>query len=747
MSLTVPLEKVTRSTSEQLNNIQAKRVPSAPSQKPMQIKLRTGDRSPRRPVHSMGLAEFRRNRLTRKSMEGSQTTRLREDLMSSPTSVLSPRQIMCVGNYDLGRTIGRGQFGKVKIATHVLTGEKVAVKIIRKKKLKKDTLLMISKEIEILKLLCHPHIVPLYEVLETDRIIFLILDLASGGEALDFVVQHGKLSEDKARLFFRQIISAISYCHELNIAHRDLKAENLLLDDTLNIKVIDFGLSTIYKDGEFLNDFCGSPTYVAPEIMLKQPYKGPEVDIWSLGVVLYVFLCGELPFKGSGLQDLYTKVTQGDFKIPEALSESCKSLLSSMICVDTNERITMEQIINHPWVVSIDNWVCRKPDPPQVVPDESILAQMELFGFSKSSVLTAINEKLYNPAYATFHLLQRRKDRDPDTFAGIQTLKPRAGTASMPTSPNSQSPLMGSSPARSPTANSGYHTPSMTISNGQLATRPNLARVQSQKRVRSNTGERLKATGKFTNLGRELLAEEDELSLSGVKSPVRSSKSGLRFELSPRKGEAPEEETTEETAKPTLRKTYSARLEESKVIVPRLATQYIRPKESEGSATPDIIIRDNIKLKSPRDYRRKTARIDTKHAGTWQFAPQEEGAPLSSKVFSITKQIISKRAAENAHVVNEPRAKRTAFSITSTKDPGDILKQIQVYFSITRIPYESVGPFALKGLHKRTGVRFEIEVCAVPNLQNIYSIRMQRVDGDWEKYKAFCKELLPKLDL
>ncbi|KAJ1674271.1 Protein kinase, partial [Spiromyces aspiralis] len=193
-----------------------------------------------------------------------------------------------IGNYSVLRTLGIGSFGKVKL--HSVTNHKVALKIISRSKLAtSDMAGRVNREIQYLKMLRHPHIIKLYEVITTPSEIIMVIEYA-GGELFNYIVEHGKMSESEARRFFQQIISAVEYCHRRNIVHRDLKPENLLLDPFENVKIADFGLSNIMKDGEFLKTSCGSPNYAAPEVINGKLYAGPEVDVWSCGVILYVML-------------------------------------------------------------------------------------------------------------------------------------------------------------------------------------------------------------------------------------------------------------------------------------------------------------------------------------------------------------------------------------------------------------------------------------------------------------------------
>ncbi|KAF1374405.1 hypothetical protein PFLUV_G00228760 [Perca fluviatilis] len=209
-----------------------------------------------------------------------------------------------VGNYRLLKTIGKGNFAKVKLARHILTGREVAIKIIDKTQLNPNSLQKLFREVRIMKILNHPNIVKLFEVIETERTLYLVMEYASGGEVFDYLVAHGRMKEKEARAKFRQIVSAVQYCHQKHIVHRDLKAENLLLDADMNIKIADFGFSNEFTMGNKLDTFCGSPPYAAPELFQGKKYDGPEVDVWSLGVILYTLVSGSLPFDGQNLKEL-----------------------------------------------------------------------------------------------------------------------------------------------------------------------------------------------------------------------------------------------------------------------------------------------------------------------------------------------------------------------------------------------------------------------------------------------------------
>mmetsp|Transcript_24326 Transcript_24326/g.75086 ORF Transcript_24326/g.75086 Transcript_24326/m.75086 type:complete len:727 (+) Transcript_24326:63-2243(+) len=207
----------------------------------------------------------------------------------------------------------------------------------------------VKREINILQRCTHPHIIRLYEVIDTPTDIFVVMEYVSNGELFDYIVSKGRLAPDEARHFFHQIISGVEYCHYHQIVHRDLKPENLLLDADNNIKIADFGLSNVMRDGEFLRTSCGSPNYAAPEVISGHLYAGPEVDVWSCGVILYALLCGSLPFDDESIPNLFKKIKSGMYSLPSHLSQLARDLIPRMLVVDPMKRINVPEVRQHAW--------------------------------------------------------------------------------------------------------------------------------------------------------------------------------------------------------------------------------------------------------------------------------------------------------------------------------------------------------------------------------------------------------------
>ncbi|KAK1311928.1 CBL-interacting protein kinase 24 [Acorus calamus] len=256
-----------------------------------------------------------------------------------------------VGKYEVGRTIGEGTFAKVKFAQNMDTGESVAMKILAKSSILKHKMVnQIKREISIMKIVRHPNIVRLHEVLASHTKIYIILEFITGGELFDKIVHQGRLQEAESRKYFQQLIDAVDYCHSKGVYHRDLKPENLLLDSRGNLKISDFGLSALRQQGVgLLHTTCGTPNYVAPEVLSHQGYDGSAADVWSCGVILFVLMAGYLPFDEADLPTLYRKVSAAEFSCPPWFSFGAKTLIHKILDPNPNTRIRIEGIRKDEW--------------------------------------------------------------------------------------------------------------------------------------------------------------------------------------------------------------------------------------------------------------------------------------------------------------------------------------------------------------------------------------------------------------
>uniref|UniRef100_UPI00373FE4B9 MAP/microtubule affinity-regulating kinase 3 n=1 Tax=Homo sapiens TaxID=9606 RepID=UPI00373FE4B9 len=315
-----------------------------------------------------------------------------------------------IGNYRLLKTLGKGNFAKVKRARHILTGREVAIKIIDKTQLNPTSLQKLFREVRIMKILNHPNIIKLFEVIETEKTLYLIMEYASKGEVYDYLVEHGRMKEKEARSKFRQIVSAVQYCHQKRIVHRDLKAENLLLDADMNIKIADFGFSNEFTKGGKLDTFCGSPPYAAPELFQGKKYDGPEVDVWSLGVILYTLVSGSLPFDGQNLKELRERVLRGKYRIPFYMSTDCENLLKRFLVLNPIKRGTLEQIMKDRWINAGHEEDELKPfvEPELDISDQKRIDIMVGMGYSQEEIQESLSKMKYDEITATYLLLGRK---------------------------------------------------------------------------------------------------------------------------------------------------------------------------------------------------------------------------------------------------------------------------------------------------------------------------------------------------
>ncbi|XP_055271146.1 serine/threonine-protein kinase BRSK2 isoform X2 [Moschus berezovskii] len=330
-----------------------------------------------------------------------------------------------VGPYRLEKTLGKGQTGLVKLGIHCVTCQKVAVKIVNREKLSESVLMKVEREIAILKLIEHPHVLKLHDVYENKKYLYLVLEHVSGGELFDYLVKKGRLTPKEARKFFRQIISALDFCHSHSICHRDLKPENLLLDEKNNIRIADFGMASLQVGDSLLETSCGSPHYACPEVIRGEKYDGRKADVWSCGVILFALLVGALPFDDDNLRQLLEKVKRGVFHMPHFIPPDCQSLLRGMIEVDAARRLTLEHIQKHIWYIGGKN----EPEPEQPVPrkvqirslpslediDPDVLDSMHSLGCfrDRNKLLQDLLSEEENQEKMIYFLLLDRKERYP----------------------------------------------------------------------------------------------------------------------------------------------------------------------------------------------------------------------------------------------------------------------------------------------------------------------------------------------
>ncbi|XP_076464476.1 MAP/microtubule affinity-regulating kinase 3-like isoform X9 [Babylonia areolata] len=371
-----------------------------------------------------------------------------------------------IGKYRLIKTIGKGNFAKVKLAKHVPTGKEVAIKIIDKTQLVPSSLQKLFREVRIMKLLDHPNIVKIFEVIETEKTLYLVMEYASGGEVFDYLVAHGRMREKEARAKFRQIVSAVQYCHQKHIVHRDLKAENLLLDGDMNIKIADYGFSNEFVPGNKLDTFCGSPPYAAPELFQGKKYDGPEVDVWSLGVILYTLVSGSLPFDGQNLKELRERVLRGKYRIPFYMSTDCENLLKKFLVLNPVKRLSLENIMKDRWINMGYEESELKPykEPSKDVLEQGRIDMMVNMGYNRKEIEESLRLQKYDDIHACYLLLGRRSTELEGSDRSGSNLSLQQIRMSSSQRPHSDSSSSGQSPnkvtrSQSATSSSGSQKP------------------------------------------------------------------------------------------------------------------------------------------------------------------------------------------------------------------------------------------------------------------------------------------------
>ncbi|PIB00701.1 Protein kinase kin1 [Cercospora beticola] len=375
------------------------------------------------------------------------------------------------GTWELGKTIGAGSMGKVKLARNKETGEQVAVKIVprnsqgeehrsqaERERAEHSKEVRTAREAAIVTLVDHPYICGMRDVVHTNYHWYMLFEYVNGGQMLDYIISHGRLKEKQARKFGRQIASALDYCHRNSIVHRDLKIENILISKTGDIKIIDFGLSNLFSPKSTLKTFCGSLYFAAPELLQAKQYTGPEVDVWSFGIVLYVLVCGKVPFDDQSMPQLHAKIKKGFVEYPPWLSNECRGLIARMLTTNPLERASLQEIMTHPWMTKGFNGPPENYLPerkPLMLPlDPVVIDKMTGFDFGTAEHITTQLTKVVESAdYQNAIKMQRQRAAAPppetDQRRGVFNFyKRRSSTTSRDTlnTPSAEAIQVGSDP-------------------------------------------------------------------------------------------------------------------------------------------------------------------------------------------------------------------------------------------------------------------------------------------------------------
>uniref|UniRef100_A0A674DMU6 non-specific serine/threonine protein kinase n=1 Tax=Salmo trutta TaxID=8032 RepID=A0A674DMU6_SALTR len=688
-----------------------------------------------------------------------------------------------VGNYRLLKTIGKGNFAKVKLARHILTGREVAIKIIDKTQLNPNSLQKLLLRVgQRHRFLCLSPSVKLFEVIETERTLYLVMEYASGGEVFDYLVAHGRMKEKEARAKFRQIVSAVQYCHQKHIVHRDLKAENLLLDADMNIKIADFGFSNEFTMGNKLDTFCGSPPYAAPELFQGKKYDGPEVDVWSLGVILYTLVSGSLPFDGQNLKELRERVLRGKYRIPFYMSTDCENLLKRFLVLNPAKRGTFEQIMKDRWINVGSEEDELKPfvEPEQDITDQKRIDVMVGMGFSPEEIQESLAKMKYDEITATYLLLGRKSSE----------LEPSESTSSSNLSlakPRPTSELNGQSPSH-------------------LKVQRSVSSNQKQRRYSDQVGQNVPQGSGYPKRSQTSTAENNIKEEGGVQlrkpntpggrsvppsSPLLGNANNPNKADIPngKKGATPIPNNNTGSGGMTRRNTYvcsdknaTDRLsvipngkEKSVAVSPGQRNPVVSTHSITSATTPD-------RLRFPRG----TASRSTFHGGqlrehrtaTYNGPPasptlSDDAARLtqtrsrgSSNLFSkltskLTRRNMSFRFTKSRNVPGDqkgenkdskPRSLRFTWSMrtTSSMEPCDIMEEIRKVLNANNCDYEQQECFLLLCVHgdghAENLVQWEMEVCKLPRL-SLNGVRFKRISGSSITFKNIASKVANELKL
>ncbi|ORX75494.1 Pkinase-domain-containing protein [Anaeromyces robustus] len=642
--------------------------------------------------------------------------------------------VASIGNYIIIRTLGEGNFAKVKLAKHKITGAEVAIKFIDKTKMDPKKINKMYREVRILKMLHHPNIIKLYEVIETSHTVFLVMENVSNGELYDYLVVHGKMKEKEARIKFRQILSAVSYCHKKRVIHRDLKAENLLLDANNNIKIADFGFSNNYDPYDKLDTFCGSPPYAAPELFQGRRYTGPEVDIWSLGVILYVMTTGCLPFNGKNLHEVRESVCRGKYRIPFYITDSCEKLIKKFLVRDPAKRASLDLFRDDPWINEgfTDSPIDVNTDEIIEQDDEIIDKIVEKYKLDRETLINHLNNKVYDEFSAIYYLMYY--DKKSKKEKGLLKNSSNDEPSSFKNNSNDESSSFSSK------KNTSNHSIVQTPIN------PGPLKLISPVSIKQNPVR----TRRFT--------------IDSTYHPLPFNKDVIINKFSQNQKENTNNDTDNNNNNNTIIKEYSnEEITNDSVIKKPTETSNMPPKhlvpippdKPPSGAPMGRRLRHNTISEAvpPVSIRQFAANNDNNNNNNNNNILQENSEEEENTNNNENNET---SIVEENYDPTKPRSVRFTMNTntTSSKAPDEIIRSVIMACKALNIGHKMIGRYLVEcsvdefeGVVLEEKATFEVEVCKLPRLDNMYGLKFKRLSGPTNEYKEICEKLIKYIKL